>query len=61
MKYVVSIVVNGRVNVEVEADNLEVAKKKACAEVCDVDFGELECIDWEAVNATDETDCIFDY
>ena len=61
MKYIVSIAVNGRVNVEVEADNLEDAKAKACADVCDMDFGELECIDWDAVNAEDENGVLTDY
>ena len=61
MKYTVSIAVNGRVDIEVDADNLEDAKAKACSEVCDVDFGKLECIDWEAVNAEDENGVLTDY
>ena len=60
-KYMVSIAVNGRVDVEVEADNFEEAKKKACAEVCDLDFGSLECIDWHAVNAENEHGVFKDY
>ena len=54
MKYTVSIAVDGRIDVEVEADSFEDAKTKACAEVCGVDFGNLEWIEWHAVNAEDE-------
>ena len=54
-KYNVGIAVKGRVYVEVEAENFEDAKKKACEKVYDLDFGALECIDWDAVNAEDET------
>ena len=58
MKYIVSIAVDGRIDVEVEADSFEDAKAKACAEVCDLNFGNLECIEWNAVNAEDEN-CVF--
>lgn len=61
MKYTVSIAVNGRIDVEVEADNFEDAKSKACTEVCDVDFGNLEWIEWDAVNAEDENGKFVDY
>lgn len=61
MKYIVSIAVDGRVDVTVEANSFEEAKKKACEEVCDVDFGELECIEWNAVNAEDENGVFKDY
>ena len=61
MKYTVSIAVDGRVDVEVEAESFDEAKSKACVAVCDLDFGNLECIDWNAVNAEDETGVFKDY
>ena len=54
MKYIVSVAVDGRVDVEVEANSFEEAKEKASNEVCEINFGNLECIDWHAVNAEDE-------
>lgn len=61
MQYTVSIAVNGRTDVIVEAENFEEAKKKACEEVCDIDFGALECIEWQAINAEDEKGNFVDY
>ena len=60
-KYTVSIAIDGRIDVEVETNSFEDAKAKACAEVCEVDFGKLECIDWHAVNAEDENGVCQDY
>lgn len=59
--YVVNIAVNGRISISVDAENFEEARKKACTEICDADFGNLECIDWHAVNATDEKGNSVDY
>ena len=61
MKYVVSIAVDGRVDVEVEANSFEAARNIACNEVCDMDFGTLEFIEWNAVNAEDENGIFKDY
>lgn len=61
MKYTVSIAVDGRIDVEVEANSFEDAKEKACAEVYDLDFGNLEWIEWNAVNAEDENGVFKDY
>ena len=61
MKYIVSVAVNGRVDVEVDAENFEEAKEKACQEVCDIDFNRLEFIEWEAVNAENENGVFKDY
>lgn len=61
MKYTVSIAIDGRVDVEVEANNFEEAKTKACAEIPDIDFGKLECVSWAAVNAEDENGNFVDY
>lgn len=56
MEYIVSIAVEGRVKVKVKgANSFEDAKTKAEAEVSDMDFGPLEDIEWNAVNAEDET------
>lgn len=61
MKYIVSIAVDGRVDVEVEADSFEKARKKAEGALSEYDLGVLECIDWKAVNAEDENGVFKDY
>lgn len=61
MKYIVSVAVNGRVYVEIDAKNFEEAKKKANNEVGFLDFNRLQCIEWEAVNAEDENGVFKDY
>ena len=61
MKYVVSIAINGRLDVEVDANSFEEAKQIACGDIYDEDFGNLECIDWHAVNAEDENGKFVDY
>lgn len=54
-KYVVTARVNGRVRIEVEADNEDEAQNLANDAISEMDFGELEDIDWETVY-TSETD-----
>lgn len=54
MKYYVGIAVDGRVYVEVEANNFKEAKEKAIDIFADMDFGQLEDIEAEVVNAEDE-------
>ena len=49
MKYSVTARVSGVVSVEVEASSMDVAMQIANDEVCDIDFGRLENIDWEAL------------
>lgn len=61
MKHWVSVAVEGRVYVEVDAESFEDAKTKACAKICDMDFGELECVEWDAVNAESEDGEEIDY
>lgn len=61
MKYYVSIAVDGRVEVEVEASSFEEAKEKACEELYEVNLGVLDCIEWSAVNAEDENGNFVDY
>lgn len=61
MKYIVSFAVDGRAYISVDANNVKEAKEKASQELCDVDFGELEWIDWDAVNAEDEDGNLTDF
>ena len=61
MIYEVSVAVEGRVTVVVETDSFEEAKNIAYNEVCDIDFGKLEDIDWQVVNAEDEDGNFVDY
>ncbi len=51
--YMVCIRVTGRVLVPASAFNAEMARCRANGKVCDMDFGELEDIDWDAVYAED--------
>ena len=52
--YMVCIRVTGRVLVPAKAINAEIAKNLANGEVAEMNFGELEDIDWGAVYAEDE-------
>ena len=61
MKYYVGIAVDGRVYLEVEADNFDEARDKANNMLCEVNLGQLECIDWSVVNAEDENGKFVDY
>ena len=61
MKYYVSIAVDGRVCIEVEADNFNEARDKANDTLCEINLGQLECIEWHAVNAEDENGKFVDY
>ena len=61
MKYGVGIAVDGRVYIEVEANDFADAKEKANDIFMDLDFGQLECIDWHNVNAEDENGNFIDY
>ena len=51
MSYSITMRVEGRYNVEIEAGNLEEAKEKASEAFCEADFGELEDIDSEYIGA----------
>ena len=59
MKHTVSIAIDGRIDVTVDADNFDEAKKKA--NLSDVDLRDMEVIGWHAVNATDEDGVFRDY
>lgn len=59
MKYTVSIAINGRIDVMVDADSFDEAKTKA--NLTNVDMHDMEVIDYHAVNATDENNVLKDY
>lgn len=61
MKYYVTMAIDGRFTCEVEANGLDEAKEKAIEEYYDADFGVLECIEAQAVNAEDEDGNLYDY
>ena len=61
MKYTVSIAIDGRIDVEVEAKNFKEAKEKAEKEMYFVDLENMECINMFPVNATDENEEMEDY
>ena len=53
MKYIVGVVVNGCVEVEVEASSFDEAKALGNKVAGEMDFGELRDIDWQAITAED--------
>ena len=56
MKYYVTYKIDARYITEVEAENLEEAKKKAENNFMDADFGVAKDIDGEAIIVEDEND-----
>ena len=61
MMYYVTMAIEGRFICGVEAKDLKEAKEKAIEEYWDADFGVLECIDAQAINAEDENGNLYDY
>jgi len=61
MKYIVSIAVDGRTDVEVEADSIREAREKALFAAADADFNAIDFITLSAVNVTDEEGNLIDY
>ena len=61
MKYLEGIAVDGREYVEVEANDLDEARNKANDMVCEVNFGKLEDINWNAISAEDENGNFIEY
>ena len=61
MKYIVSVAFDGRMDVEVEADNIYIAKEKALFDAANSDYNTIELITLSAVNATDEEGNLIDY
>lgn len=62
-KYTISMKVEGRVDVEVEAENTDEAFEKAKEAFMDVEIGKdnFEFVDAEPVNCTDENGDLTDY
>jgi hypothetical protein len=60
-EFVVCIRVTGRVYVPAKALDPEIARCRANGKVCDMDFGELEDIDWDGVYAEDSQGNRTDY
>jgi len=61
MKYIVSIAVDGRLSVEVEAENFEEARHNAVNSAGDCDFNSMDYISLDAVNAEREDGMFKDY
>lgn len=61
MKYIVGVAVKGSIYVEVDADDVEDAKRKADIKFIDADLGDLHCIGYDMVNAEDENGVRTDY
>jgi len=60
MKNAVTFKIDARYSTEVEADNLEEARKKANEKYFDADFGEANDIDGEDIIIEDENDnCVW--
>ena len=54
MKYYVTLAVNARAVIEVDADNIEEAVSEAENKFTEFDIGDLECVDADPVNVEDE-------
>ena len=63
MKYTVSMKVEGRIDVEVEAENTDEAFEKAKIDFMDVEIGSnnFDFVDAEPVNCMDEKGYLTDY
>ena len=61
MKYIVSVKIDGRLDVEVNADSFEQARYMAELEAGNCDWNRIEAVDIESVNAEDETGTFIDY
>lgn len=61
MKYIVSVAIDGRIDVEVEADSFEQAEYKAILEAGDTNWNMMELVSCRSVNAEDENGTFIDY
>lgn len=61
MKYIVSVAIDGRIDVEVEADSFEEAMQLAVYEAGNTDWNMMELVSCNSVNATDENGTFIDY
>ena len=61
MKYFVSVAIDGRIDVEVDANSFEEAKSKAILQAGDIDWNRMELVSCNPVNAEDENGKFKDY
>ncbi len=61
MEYNVSIAIDGRINIKVNADNPNEAKENALQAFGSANIGDVECIGFHAVNAEDSNGNLTDY
>ena len=61
MKYIVSVAVDGRIDVEVEANSFVEANEKARHEVGNCDWNTMDLVNVCPVNAEDENGVFTDY
>ena len=61
MKFIVSVAIDGRLDVDVEAKDWEEARQKACLEAGNLDLNRIEFINVSAVNAEREDGVFKDY
>ena len=61
MKYMVSVAIDGRIDVEVEANSFEEAKERAPFEAGQTDWNRMELVEFRVVNAEDENGKFVDY
>ena len=55
MKYIVHMFVDGRIDLEVEAENPDAAYGEALAAFDDADLSKMEVVDAEPIHCEDET------
>ena len=61
MKYMVSVAIDGRIDVEVEANSFEEARQLAVYEAGNTDWNMMELVNFNSVNAEDENGTFIDY
>lgn len=61
MKYTVSVAIDGRIDVEVEANSFEQARQFAVFEAGCTDWNNMEVVSCHPVNAEDENGKFVDY
>lgn len=61
MKYMVSVAIDGRIDVEVEANSFEEARREAVYEIGNYDWNTMELVSCNSVNAEDENGEFVDY
>lgn len=61
MKYIVTMRVEGRIDIEVQANSADEAFEKARGRFADADLSKMDLVDGEPVNCTDEDSVTTDY